>query len=391
MSFTKFFVTVVVSYLIGSIPWSYLFAKLFSGKDLRKVGTKNVGATNAWYEAGPIAGVLGFSGDSTKSLFAVLFAYALGISKTWWPLFALIAIIGHSWPIWLGGKGGIGLAAAIGAFVAIFPLESAAFGILGGTLWLTLDKGLTFAIFSAIWPFVILIGYFRGTIDLVGAILTVVLAVWLIVRGWDNLKSSYSHAREPLRSTFVRRKLLRYTGLLFPVLAYPLWGPVVFRYIVMVSGLIALVLEIMRRFWKGLNDVLRKAFRPVGKSEEAFKFSGTSYFLIGCAIASLFPVPYSLIAILMLTLGDSWAAMVGKRWGKHMWLSGKSVEGSLACLFICLASGAVYMNLISMPISYFALVVGALAATIVEGLGNRLNDNLTIAPTSAFFMWLISL
>jgi dolichol kinase len=74
-----------------------------------------------------------------------------------------------------------------------------------------------------------------------------------------------------------------------------------------------------------------------------------------------------------------------------MWLSGKSLEGSLACLFICLASGAVYMNLISMEISYLALVIGALAATLVEGLGNWLNDNLTMAPTSAFFMWLISL
>ncbi|NLH37693.1 MAG: phosphatidate cytidylyltransferase [Thermotogaceae bacterium] len=391
VSFTEFFVALVVSYLIGSIPWSYIFAKLFSGKDLRKVGTKNVGATNAWNEAGPLAGILGFSGDSTKSLFAVLFAYALGISKSWWPLFALIAIIGHSWPIWLNGKGGIGLAAAIGAFVALFPLESAAFGILGGTLWLTLDKGLTFAIVSMMWPFVILIGYFRGTIDSLGAILTVVMVVWLIVRGWNNLKRSYSYAREALQSTFVRRKLLRYLGLLFPTLAYPLWGPVVFRYIVVISGLIALTLEIMRRYWKGLNDVLRKAFRPVGKSEEAFKVSGTSYFLMGCAVAGLFPVPYSLIAILMLTLGDSWAAMVGKRWGKHMWLSGKSLEGSIACLFICLASGAVYMNLISMQISYTALVVGALAATLVEGFGNWLNDNLTMAPTSAFFMWLISL
>lgn len=391
VSFTEFFVALVVSYLIGSIPWSYIFAKLFSGKDLRKVGTKNVGATNAWNEAGPLAGILGFSGDSTKSLFAVLFAYALGISKSWWPLFALIAIIGHSWPIWLNGKGGIGLAAAIGAFVALFPLESAAFGILGGTLWLTLDKGLTFAIVSMMWPFVILIGYFRGTIDSLGAILTVVMVVWLIVRGWNNLKRSYSYAREALQSTFVRRKLLRYLGLLFPTLAYPLWGPVVFRYIVVISGLIALTLEIMRRYWKGLNDVLRKAFRPVGKSEEAFKVSGTSYFLMGCAVAGLFPVPYSLIAILMLTLGDSWAAMVGKRWGKHMWLSGKSLEGSIACLFICLASGAVYMNLISMQISYTALVIGALAATLVEGFGNWLNDNLTMAPTSAFFMWLISL
>ena len=67
-----FFITLVLSYFLGSIPWSYLFTKLFSGKDLRKVGTKNVGSTNAWKEGGPIAGILSFLGDSTKGILAIL-------------------------------------------------------------------------------------------------------------------------------------------------------------------------------------------------------------------------------------------------------------------------------------------------------------------------------
>jgi len=111
---------------------------------------------------------------------------------------------------------------------------------------------------------------------------------------------------------------------------------------------------------------------------------------MGSAIAGLFPIPYSLISIVMLTLGDSWAVLIGQRWGKHKWLEGKSIEGSLACFAIAFASGAVYMNLINMPISYLNLLLGAIVATIVEGLGKWLNDNLTMAPAAALAMWLFS-
>lgn len=384
-----FFITLVLSYFLGSIPWSYLFTKLFSGKDLRKVGTKNVGSTNAWKEGGPIAGILSFIGDSTKGVLAILIAYLFGISKSWWPLFSLIAIIGHSYPIWLKGKGGVGVAAAVGSFVVLFPLESAAFGIIAGTLWLTFKKGIMFII-SLLWPFVILIGYLRGTIDFLGAIMTLLLVSWLFIRGWNNLKSSFMEFKEPLKDNFVKRKLWRYLALLYPGLAYPLWGPVAFRYIIVISGLIAFFLELIRRYSKTVNEFLKKLFKPVGKSEEAYKISGTSYFLMGSAIAGLFPIPYSLISIVMLTLGDSWAVLIGQRWGKHKWLEGKSIEGSLACFAIAFASGAVYMNLINMPINYLNLLIGAIVITIVEGLGKWLNDNLTMAPAAALTMWLFS-
>jgi len=385
----KLIISLIVSYFIGSVPWSYIFAMVFSGKDLRKVGTKNVGTTNAWKEAGPIAGILSFSGDATKGILAILIGMLLGISKTWWPLLALVAIIGHSNSIWLRGKGGVGVAAAVGSFVLLFPLESAAFGILAGTLWLTFGKGIMFVL-SILWPFVILIGFLRGTINLLGAIFTLIMVAWLFVKGWKNLKSSFEDIKGPLKDNFVRRKLWRYMGLLFPALAYPLWGPVVFRYIVLIAGLIALILELIRRYSKSLNRILKKVFKPVGKSGEASSVSGTSYFLMGTAIAGLFPVPYSLISIVMLAFGDSWAVLVGKRWGKHQWLQGKSIEGSIACFLISFASGAVYMNLIGIPITYLALIVGAIAATVMEGLGNWINDNLSIAPIAAFFMWVIS-
>jgi acyl-phosphate glycerol 3-phosphate acyltransferase len=386
----RFLISLVTGYLIGSIPWSFIFAKIFSGKDIRKEGTKNVGTTNAWKIAGPVAGVLSFTGDSTKGVLAILIGFLLGIGKSWWPLLALVAIIGHSWSIWLKGKGGVGVAAAVGSFVVLFPLESAAFGILAGTLWLTFGKGIMFVL-SFLWPFVILIGYLRGTMGLLGSVLTIILVAWLFIKGWENLKSAFQEVKEPLKDSFVRRKIWRYMGLLFPGLAYPLWGPVAFRYIVVIAGLIALSLELIRKYSKSINEFLKKIFKPTGKSEEAHKISGTSYFLMGSAIAGLFSVPYSLISIVMLAMGDSWAVLVGKKWGKHQWLKGKSVEGSLACFFISFVSGVVYMNLIGLPISYMSLIVGALSATVVEGFGNLLNDNLTMAPIAAFFMWLVNI
>jgi dolichol kinase len=227
--------------------------------------------------------------------------------------------------------------------------------------------------------------------DLLGTVLTIILVAWLFIKGWENLKSAFQEVKEPLKDSFVRRKIWRYMGLLFPGLAYPLWGPVAFRYIVVIAGLIALSLELIRKYSKSINEFLKKIFKPTGKSEEAHKISGTSYFLMGSAIAGLFSVPYSLISIVMLAMGDSWAVLVGKKWGKHQWLKGKSVEGSLACFFISFVSGVVYMNLIGLPISYMSLIVGALSATVVEGFGNLLNDNLTMAPIAAFFMWLINI
>lgn len=124
---------IVVSYLIGSIPFSHIFPKI-KGKDVRSDGTKNIGATNALVVAGPVIGALALVGDVAKGLLAV--TLATYFFKTPWPpvLAGLAAIIGHDFSVFLKFKGGKGVATTGGTLLAFDPI----FAFLIFLLWILL-------------------------------------------------------------------------------------------------------------------------------------------------------------------------------------------------------------------------------------------------------------
>jgi glycerol-3-phosphate acyltransferase PlsY len=108
------------SYFIGSVPFSYIWAKVFSGIDIRRVGSRNVGTTNVVLSSGLIPGLLSGVGDLGKGVVAVLFAQAIAPeSIVMHFVAALAAVIGHNWPIWLSFQGGGGLATCIGALLVL--------------------------------------------------------------------------------------------------------------------------------------------------------------------------------------------------------------------------------------------------------------------------------
>lgn len=111
------------AYLLGSIPFGLIVGKLFGGADVRKVGSGNIGATNVARAAGPLAGVLTLVLDAAKGAAAVLLAGRFtGESATWMTIAGLAALIGHCYPVWLGFRGGKGVATAAGLFLALCPL-----------------------------------------------------------------------------------------------------------------------------------------------------------------------------------------------------------------------------------------------------------------------------
>jgi glycerol-3-phosphate acyltransferase PlsY len=116
----------LVAYLLGSIPFSFLVARGFGVRDVRKVGSGNVGATNVMRAAGRSAGLLAFVLDAGKGALAALVARRVAEDPWLPPLAAAAACVGHMWPIWLGGKGGKGVATGAGAFL---PLAPAATGL----------------------------------------------------------------------------------------------------------------------------------------------------------------------------------------------------------------------------------------------------------------------
>jgi glycerol-3-phosphate acyltransferase PlsY len=110
------------AYLLGSVPFGLLFARIFGGGDVRKSGSGNIGATNVARVAGPLPGILTLLCDALKGAAAVWLAGRItNQSASWMVIAALAALVGHCFPIWLKFRGGKGVATAAGAFCVLSP------------------------------------------------------------------------------------------------------------------------------------------------------------------------------------------------------------------------------------------------------------------------------
>lgn len=119
----------VIAYFLGSIPFGVLIGKILGGKDVRSMGSGNIGAANVARTAGPVAGVLTLLCDAGKGYLAVWIAahWAHGGNSARWMIFAAVAVvIGHVFPVWLKFKGGKGVATMFGAFIPISGFAVAA-------------------------------------------------------------------------------------------------------------------------------------------------------------------------------------------------------------------------------------------------------------------------
>ena len=112
----------IIAYLLGSLPFGLILAKLFGGRDVRKAGSGNIGATNVLRVVGPLAGILTLLLDAAKGWSAVSLAGRVTHEQTTDMVLAgFLAMIGHCFPVWLGFRGGKGVATAAGVFLALCP------------------------------------------------------------------------------------------------------------------------------------------------------------------------------------------------------------------------------------------------------------------------------
>jgi glycerol-3-phosphate acyltransferase PlsY len=110
----------VVSYLLGSIPFGLLIVKLTAGRDIREVGSGNIGAANVARNAGKFAGTLTLLLDTAKGYFAVWLAgHFTGLNIRWMMIAAMCAVVGHIFPVWLKLRGGKGVATGLGVIIPI--------------------------------------------------------------------------------------------------------------------------------------------------------------------------------------------------------------------------------------------------------------------------------
>lgn len=148
------FVLALLSYLLGAIPFGLLFAWA-KGVDIRTVGSCNIGATNVFRSVSKTLGILTFILDALKGLApALLFPKVVmwagqGEPALWLGLlFGASAIIGHTWPVYIGFKGGKGVATSAGALIGIAP-AAAGIGLLTWALLFAATRYVSVASIAA--------------------------------------------------------------------------------------------------------------------------------------------------------------------------------------------------------------------------------------------------
>jgi glycerol-3-phosphate acyltransferase PlsY len=179
-------------YLLGSVPTGLILTKLFSKVDPRKIGSKNIGATNIFRTAGKSLGILTLVGDVLKGVIPTVIAMYLVLGDQWglsphvWiALAGLSTFLGHVFPIFLGFKGGKGVATALGVYLPISTTSVLIeFLIFAGIVWKW--RFISLGSITCATTIPILIAYFRSDSQAY-FIISVIIAALILYRHQSNI------------------------------------------------------------------------------------------------------------------------------------------------------------------------------------------------------------
>ena len=115
---------VIIGYLLGSIPTAYIVSRVRTGIDIRTIGSGNMGGANVMREIGTREGVFVGLFDIAKGAGAILIAQGLNVSELWIFGAGFAAVVGHSFPVFAGFRGGRGSATIIGIFLVLAPMAT---------------------------------------------------------------------------------------------------------------------------------------------------------------------------------------------------------------------------------------------------------------------------
>ncbi|WP_296422611.1 glycerol-3-phosphate 1-O-acyltransferase PlsY [Yoonia sp.] len=172
-----------IGYLLGSIPSGMILARMMNLGNLREIGSGNIGATNVLRTGNKKAAALTLLFDALKGAIAVLAARMIAAEDAA-QIAALMAFLGHCFPVWLGFKGGKGVATYLGILLALaWPMGVAACGIWLVVALISRYSSLA-ALIAAGWTPVVMAFTGYGTTFL----LAIVLCLLMYARHWDNIK-----------------------------------------------------------------------------------------------------------------------------------------------------------------------------------------------------------
>ncbi len=188
----------------------------------------------------------------------------------------------------------------------------------------------------------------------------------------------------------ISRKVLHVSSVLIPLIyvfvqrGLMLW--------LLTAGLaIAAVVEVLRYAHPGFRTLFRDQLGFMVRSVEWHRLTGSTYVLLGALLAvALFPKPIAIVVLIILSISDSAASLVGLNFGRTRFL-GKSLAGSLAFFFTALA-----ILWPAEPISHGVAFLAAAVATLAEALPAlklgpvELNDNLLVPLSTGFVIWILT-
>ena len=173
----------LLSYALGSVPFGVVIARVMGLGDLRQIGSGNIGATNVMRTGNKLAGVLTFLLDAGKGAIAALIAWWL-LGEDAAQIAALAAFLGHLYPVYLGFKGGKGVATFIGTALALaWPVGLAICAIWLCVFAVSRYSSLAALVATAISP-VLVAGFGYGSMIAV----FVVLGVMIFLKHSENIR-----------------------------------------------------------------------------------------------------------------------------------------------------------------------------------------------------------
>ena len=186
-------ISAILAYLIGSIPVAYIFGRVLKGLDIREHGSGNMGATNAFRVLGKGPGTLVLILDIIKGIIPVtILANAFGLGDALsLVIIAVAAVAGHNWTVFLGFKGGKGMATSLGVLIGLaiqLPGLRIVLG-LATLVWLVLFLSLGYVSLASIGAIValpVLMVVFNAPFPM--TVMGIVLCIFIVFRHSSNIK-----------------------------------------------------------------------------------------------------------------------------------------------------------------------------------------------------------
>jgi len=186
----KITLIIISCYLLGSIPFGYIVGKLFKKVDIREFGSGNIGATNALRILGPLLASFVVIGDIGKGIFSIYLVQYFNIDNLLILTIAGLAVIcGHDWSLFLGFKGGKGIATTFGVVFALNPTISILALIIWGVVVITTRYVSLSSIFAVISIFIFTILFKQPYEYIIFSAIIMILGIFKHKENIERLKS----------------------------------------------------------------------------------------------------------------------------------------------------------------------------------------------------------